>query len=137
MRRMLLLRRLEKRGEKHLQELIATSGPYLSIDDVAKRLSITPAQVKDIIQDKQLLAIESSPGSELQIPAWQFDNDQILSDLPTVLQTYASANPLETLLFLQARAPEFDDLSPIDLLREGRLQDVLILCNTIGEHGGR
>jgi len=58
----------------------AIVGAWLSVPDVAERLSLPVSRVKQLLRDRKLLAVQR-PSGEFAIPAAFLDGDQIIHGL--------------------------------------------------------
>lgn len=132
-----LLAQLEEGGRKAALQIVNASGPYLTIDAAAERLGIDEARLLLEIEQGEWLAVGAPYFDALQLPEVQFDGGARISGLSEVLRVFNAADVTEALLFLQAPSPQHDENSPLELLRQGRLDAVLSLARSHGEHGGR
>ena len=128
---------LVAKGAERKQALIAEVGGLMSTAEVAALLGISRQAVYKQRKEKKLLAVPH--GGEEKFPAVQFAADgRPLPGLAPVLQAMGLEGAWGTLEFLLA--PDDDELRglpPIDVLRDHpeRLQDVVRLAATQGEHG--
>lgn len=126
------------RGRDATEQLIAEAGGALTVSEAAILLDLHPETITAWGRSHILLMLpgEDGPRSD-RYPSCQLRNGAPLPGLTEVLCAMASHGPVVTLSFLlspSARLP--DDARPIDLLRVGRVAEVLDAASRYGEHGG-
>jgi hypothetical protein len=133
------------RGRDATDRLLKEAGGALTTSEAALLLGLYPQTVTSWGRSHLLLVLpgEDGPHSD-RYPRCQFTEARpslptftVLPGLSKVLQAMASHGPVVTLSFLlspSARLP--DDARPIDLLRAGRVAEVLDAASRYGEHGG-
>jgi hypothetical protein len=134
-----------ERGCDATKQLIAEAGDALTVSEAAILLDLHPETITAWGRSHILLMLpgEDGPRSD-RYPRCQFTEARpslptftVLPGLSKVLQAMASHGPVVTLSFLlspSARLP--GDARPIDLLRAGRVAEVLDAASRYGEHGG-
>jgi hypothetical protein len=134
-----------ERGRAATKQLIAAAGGALTVSEAAILLDLHPETITAWGRSHILLMLpgEDGPRSD-RYPRCQFTEARpslptftVLPGLSKVLQAMASHGPVVTLSFLispSARLP--DDARPIDLLRVGRVAEVLDAASRYGDHGG-
>lgn len=133
-----LLGQLEQQGREAARELVTSSGPYLSVREAAEELNISPGEVREAVEEKRLIGVETPYFTDLRLPEWQIgDGASVVSGLEQVLEVFGAKDVTETLLFLRAPSPQHDGQSPLDLLHRGLIDEALNLARSHGEHGGR
>ncbi len=133
------------RGRDATEQFLKEAGGALTTSEAALLLGLYPQTVTSRGRSNLLLVLpgEDGPRSD-RYPRCQFTEARpslptftVLPGLSKVLQAMASHGPVVTLSFLlspSARLP--DDARPIDLLRAGRVAEVLDAASRYGEHGG-
>jgi hypothetical protein len=134
-----------ERGRAATEQLLKEAGSALTTSEAALLLGLYPQTVTSWGRSNLLLVLpgEDGPRSD-RYPRCQFTEARpslptftVLPGLSKVLQAMASHGPVVTLSFLispSARLP--DDARPIDLLRVGRVAEVLDAASRYGDHGG-
>ena len=134
-----------ERGRAATEQLLKEAGSALTTSEAALLLGLYPQTVTSWGRSNLLLVLpgEDGPRSD-RYPRCQFTEARpslptftVLPGLSKVLQAMASHGPVVTLSFLlspSARLP--DDARPIDLLRAGRVAEVLDAASRYGDHGG-
>jgi hypothetical protein len=59
-------------------------GTWLSLNDVAARLGISPVRVKQLLRERKLLSV-NRPDGKKAVPAAFLDGDQVVKGLPGTL----------------------------------------------------
>ncbi|MFK4729514.1 hypothetical protein ROT00_07495 [Agromyces mediolanus] len=103
-------------------------GPYYSRATLLRDLALTPTQLDELINHREILRLER--GDLEFFPAFQFAHDGTL--LPDLKQVLLALNPdhdpdidWSVTRWLCERRPEFDGANAVELLWERRLLDVL------------
>ncbi len=100
---------------------------------LAVRLAIEPAKIDALRRGGELLAVRE-PGSTVWLyPPWQFDGREPLQSIPRIVRAAREAGVDEGRLFsiLTARRGLTGDERVYDLLREGRVDDVVALVRAV------
>ena len=127
-----------ERGRAATDQLFKEAGGALTTSEAARLLTLHPETVTAWGRSHVLLMLpgEDGPNSD-RYPRCQISGGAPLPGLSKVLQAMASHGPAVTLSFLlspSARLP--DDARPIDLLRIGRVAEVIDAASRYGDHGG-
>jgi hypothetical protein len=127
-----------ERGRDATEQLLKEAGGALTTSEAALLLGLYPQTVTSWGRSHLLLVLpgEDGPHSD-RYPRCQISGGAPLPGLAKALQAMASHGPVVTLSFLlspSARLP--GDARPIDLLRAGRVAEVIDAASRYGEHGG-
>jgi len=128
-----------ERGRDATEQLLKEAGGALTTSEAALLLGLYPQTVTSWGRSHLLLVLpgEDDPITD-RYPRCQFSDGRVpLPGLSKALQAMANHGPVVTLSFLlspSARLP--DDARPIDLLRAGRVAEVLDAASRYGDHGG-
>lgn len=137
-RREFLLDQLSRRSQDAVQQLIEHAGPFFgSVSEAATKTGMNSEDIARQIEAGHLVAIHSPADQQRLIPVWQFSGDAPLDGLSEVLEALDAGSTVAALLFLKTPATRFDDLTPTELLIEGRLDDALLLARSYREQGAR
>jgi hypothetical protein len=122
------------RGIREREKLLEVEGGTLSADDVAKHLSITRQAVNKRRQQGALVGLDAGRHGYLY-PAWQFVREGTIPDLAPVLEALGGHDPWMQHIFMVSGNTRLEDRTPLEALRQGRLDDVLVVARALGEHG--
>jgi hypothetical protein len=116
------------RGLEARQQLAEAEGGSLSSSEVASLLGISQTAVSRRLEAGRLVAWREGRLQAARFPCWQFDrHGRVLSGLERVLRILNRNQRLDAwgkiLFFLQIEG-SLGNKRPLDLLREGRLEDV-------------
>jgi hypothetical protein len=105
---------------------VATS---LSPAEVAKRLNITPARVRQLIREHALFAIRID--GRWHVPVFQFDGDALVPNISRVNARVATLNAVSVMRWYTTEDPELEDsngriLTPLEWLKTGHHAETLI-----------
>ncbi len=123
------------RGLEARQQLAEAEGGSLSWDEVASLLGISKTAVLRQLEAGRLVARREGRLQVARFPLWQFDwHGRFLAGLETVLKTMDHAQRLDAwgkvLCFLQG---SLGNKRPLDLLREGRVEDACLAAEAYVE----
>lgn|GEM_PF-6919553 len=120
------------------EALLAAEGGCDSAAEVAGLLGISVQAVHKRANKHQLLSFPGKGGRDGdRFPKCQFVDGAVLKGIPQVVAGMASHGPEVTLSFLISPSPRLEgDARPIDLLRAGKVAEVLRAVERYGEHGG-
>jgi hypothetical protein len=126
------------RGRDATEQLLKEAGGALTTAQTASVMGLYPQTVTMWGRSRLLLVLPGDGGpSTDRYPSCQLRNGAPLPGLTEVLCAMASHGPVVTLSFLlspSARLP--GDARPIDLLRAGRVAEVIDAASRYGDHGG-
>ncbi len=131
------LARAQVRGLGVRQQLAAAEGGSLSSEEVARLLGISKTAVFKRLDSGRLLAWREERLQAARFPYWQFDeHGQMLAGLEEALEILNLDEHLDAwgkvLFFLQEKA-SLGGRRPLDLLREGRLEEVRAAAHSYAE----
>lgn len=131
------LARAHIRGLAARQELAEAEGGSWSSDEVARLLQISKTAVLKRLAASRLLAWREERLQAARFPRWQFDaHGQVMCGLVQVLEILNQDTRLDAwgkmLFFLQSKA-SLNGRRPLDLLREGKLKQVLLAAQAYAE----
>jgi excisionase family DNA binding protein len=123
------------RGLEARQQLAEAEGGSLSSDEVASLLGISKTAVLRRLEAGRLVAWREGRLQAARFPLWQFErHGRVLAGLETVLKTLNHAQRLDAwgkvLFFLQG---SLGNKRPLDLLREGRVEDACLAAEAYVE----
>ena len=124
------------RGLDVRKKLVEAVGGFLDGAGVAQLLGMTTAAVHKRYKAHQLLGIREEK-RRIVYPAFQFEGERVVRDLPAALQVLSDARVDEwaQLRFLAGANARLGGRSPMDALRAGEGERVLAAARTFGEHG--
>jgi hypothetical protein len=98
---------------------------WLTLPDVAEQLGVDVSRVRNLIRDRQLLAVQRGDDQVLQVPAAMIQDGHVVKGLPGTLTVLADAgNDAEAALRWLFREDESLPGTPITALREDRGTEV-------------
>lgn len=117
-------------------ELFQAFGGCLSVHEFAARVSRCAATVRRWRRTGAILGIRRS-GRPLEYPAWQIFRGKLLPGLDRVLRVLREKHlsPLTIVSVMITPVLETDDLSPLVLLRRGRIEDAEGCAHRYGDIG--
>lgn len=122
------------RGLEIKQKLIEAEGGCISSIKVAEILGISRQAVDKRRKQGQLLAIAEGKHRYLY-PIWQFSNEgTVLFGLESVLQELKDYDSWTQLSFLLDPNSSFGEKTPLNALREGKIEEVIQVTRCFGEH---
>jgi hypothetical protein len=122
------------RGLQERERLLTVEGGTLSAEDVANHLRITRQAVNKRRQQRALVGLDAGRHGYLY-PAWQFVRNGTIPGLDAVLDALKLHDPWMQQIFMTSRNTRLGEVSPLERLRDGRLDDVLRAARAFGEHG--
>lgn len=122
------------RGLGMRARLLEEEGGLLSGEQAAARLGVSRQAVDKRRRAGTLLAIER-PSRGLGYPAWQFPDDGRLPGLSETLRALGDEPPIAKQRFFLSGNHRLGEARPLDLLRAGRVAEVVQAARAAGEHG--
>jgi hypothetical protein len=123
------------RGQVAMRELLNADGGALAASRVAELLGVSRQAVDKRRKAGQLLAV-ALPKRGLLYPAWQFtETGTTLAGLAEVLAALRRHDAWAQARFFVTGNDRLDGKRPLDGLREGALEPVLVAARAFGEHG--
>jgi len=126
------------RGLERKQEILGRDGGTLGVGEIADFLQVSRQAIEKRRQRGTMLGL--SLGSRgFRYPRWQFTDDGILEGLPDVLAALRENAVTEWMAaeFFVTTDEYLDGRTPIEALRNGELESVLLVASMFGEQGGR
>lgn len=131
------LARAHIRGLGARQQLAEADGGSCSSEDVARMLQISKTAVLKRLAAGRLLAWREERLQAARFPRWQFDDHgHVLSGLEEVLKILNQDERLDAwgkILFFLQEKPSLGGRRPLDLLREGKLKEMLLAAQAYAE----
>jgi biotin operon repressor len=122
------------RGIEAKQQLLKAEGGILSVEEVAKLLSISRQAVDKRRRSGQLIAV--SPGRRgYAYPAWQFTENGTLPGLQTILQALRHHDEWMQIAFMLNANTRLKGRRPLDELRQGQVDAVVEAAKAYGAQG--
>lgn len=117
------------------QDLIDAGGAY-SLEEVSALMNgITRQAVEKRVQDGSLIAV-TGPGNRRQYPAAQFQTDGMpVKGLKEVREALPSRNPWFVLNFLVNPDSRLGGRTPLDLLKEGKIDQAVEAAHGLAAQG--
>jgi hypothetical protein len=124
------------RGAKAKQELIREGGGVYTTDRAAEILNISPQAVIKKHSSGKLLALTFGHRG-FRYPAWQFDlrEGAIIAGLDQVLSALAGHDEWMQNVFFLNPSSRLNDRRPVDVLREGKYDQVIEAARSFLEQG--
>jgi len=127
-------RHVEEVAEQHFDHEAVVSGSLVlqggiySAEEVASLLGRSVQTVSRLFNQKKLLGVQLTMGSTSPryYPKWQFLNSRILAGLDVVIEELGN-NGAQAIRFLLKPRPELGEETPLHLLQQGKLDEVLSL----------
>ena len=115
---------------------MAADGGTATAAEVSPSLGITRQGVDKRRKSSLLLALSGGrPG--YRYPLWQFGPDGTIAGLERVLQALKDCDPWTQLRFMLTGDARLDGQRPLDVLREGRVDEVAQAAAAFCEFGGQ
>ena len=122
------------RGVQKQHALLEASGGTLSAEQTAEVLGISRQAVDKRRRQGRLIGLTRG-GRGYAYPAWQFENGRTLPNLEKVLEVLCKDDPWMQMAFFVNVNDRLNGKSPLDALRQGQLDSVLLAAAGFGEHG--
>jgi hypothetical protein len=126
-----IIRDAIKRGTTRKAAVLREAGGPLSARGAATLLGISSKELK---AKKSLLAVSMDNG-EVVWPAFQFESQAMLNAIEKLLAAVNVDEPWMRLNFLFLRLQELGGKTPVQAIREGSLDAVILAAMHYGEHG--
>lgn len=122
------------RGKEMRENDLKTSGGSYALDHVETLLGISRQAIDKKVRDDALLVVPG-PHGRRRYPVVQFTVDGVSPGLQDVLRSLPSANGWFRLNFLINPDSRLGGQRPIDLLKEGRIEQVVRAAKAVGVQG--
>ncbi len=115
-------------------ELRALEGGAISWDQFTDRLRISAAELSALIASHRIFCW---PEPTLGLPSWQIYRGGLLPALADILEVFRTkdAGPYAIANFVLSESVELAGKRPLDLLRRGRVREVVAAAKRYGEMG--
>jgi hypothetical protein len=114
--------------------LIEQNGGVFKTEQVAEYLGITPQAVNKRHAQRQLVGLTFRKRGHV-FPAWQFTDRGTVPGLDQVLRALRPHDEWMQNVFFVNPNTRLEGRRPLDLLREGEIQDVVDAAREFGQHG--
>jgi hypothetical protein len=128
------LERARLRGIAARERLLNAEGGSLTISQVEQLLGISRQAIHKRCSKGKLIALTTSKRGYL-FPRWQFAENDILPGLESALAAFDESEPWMQAAFMLNPNIWLDGASPLEMLRQGKIEDVLVAARASGEQG--
>lgn len=118
---------------EHSQHAVLAQPDMLDLQGAASLTGLDAAQVVQMAQEGQLLAIRIGAGAP-RFPAFQFE-PAVLPCIPQVISAFGVSRAWQAYDFLTRPEPLLDGAVPLDLLRKGQFAAVARVAQTAANLG--
>lgn len=123
------------RGIKAKQKILDTEGGCITAEEVAEMLGQTGAAISKARKEYRLIGLPVGQNRWIY-PSWQFqESGGYLPGLKKVLAELRHFSPWAQIMFLLEANDRLDGKKPLDYLRSGQLECVLLVARQHGEQG--
>lgn len=122
------------RGLAARERLIKAEGGSLSVSQVEKMLGISRQAIHKRCSKGKLIALSTSKRGYL-FPKWQFTEEGILPGLEEVIAELDEDDPWMQASFMLNPNIWLDGVSPLEMLRQGKIKEVIMAARASGEQG--
>lgn len=121
------------------RQLLAAEGGYHTGDRAAALLSITEASLTALRQQSKIIGLPLADGSYVY-PQWQFVKTwffrhRLLKGLDRILAALSDSDPWIQAAFMLDRLISTEMATPLDSLRQGKIDLVIATAKSLGEQG--
>ncbi|WP_413990669.1 hypothetical protein ACMDCR_00475 [Labrys okinawensis] len=121
------------RGSEMKRDMLKAEGGALSAQELAGHLSMTPQGLGRKRERNQVFWLHAGDG--YVYPAFQIGKDGVLVGIREVLDAFTVEDPWMRVNFMLTGDIRLRGCRPLDLLREGRIDEVVMAARAYGEHG--
>jgi hypothetical protein len=121
------------RGSEMKRDMLKAEGGALSAHQLADHLGITPQGLGRKRERNRVFWLDVGDG--YVYPAFQIGKNGLLHGLREVLDAFTVDDPWMRVNFMLTGDARLGGKRPIDLLREGKIDDVVTAAAAYGEHG--
>jgi len=122
------------RGQLAKRELLDAGGGALSSAEVAQLLGVSRQTVNNRRLKGRLIGVPSARG-DYEYPVWQFGAGGVLPGLERVLLALRDHQPWTQISYMLNPDARLGDCTPLEALRQGRVDDVVAAASMYGEQG--
>ena len=128
------LERAKLRGIAARERLLNAEGGPLTISQVGELLGISRQAIHKRCSKGKLIALTISKRGYL-FPKWQFAESGLLTGLEEVLAALDESDSWMQAAFMLNPNIWLDGASPLEILRQGKIEDVMVAARASGEQG--
>lgn len=122
------------RGIAGRERLLNAEGGPLTVSQVEKILEISRQAIHKRCSKGKLIALSTSKRGYL-FPQWQFTEKGMLPGLEEVLAALDEEDPWMQASFMLNPNIWLDSVSPLEMLRKGKIEEVIMAAHASGEQG--
>jgi hypothetical protein len=122
------------RGLQGREELLQAGGGTITASEAARLLHVTRQSVDNRRRGNRLIGL-SLGRRGYAYPVWQFTESGTFTGFEDVLGDLKHFSPWMQAHFMTTGDRRLDGVTPLDALRDGRVQDVRRAAQAFGEHG--
>ncbi|MDJ0729851.1 MAG: hypothetical protein QNJ33_07645 [Crocosphaera sp.] len=126
------LQKAIRRGELAKKRFLSKEGGTLSSNDVCQKLNCSPQDLDQMRDNNHILGIEID--DEYVYPAWQFVDGKIISGFDKVLYELKRDGVWTVMIFMLTGDVRLDGKTPLEMLRQGEIDQVVWAASCYGEH---
>jgi hypothetical protein len=127
--------RVLARGVLARKKLEQAEGGSLSSEEVAHLLGLSKRQSVDYQRKEKALVAWRTSAGKWRYPGWQFTKHGILPGIKECLKALATDNEWGAVIFFLSARYSLDGKRPLDLLREGKLEEAVAVAHRHHHHG--
>lgn len=127
------LLRAKLRGAERQREILKAEGGQLSAEEAGRLIGISRQGADKARRRRRLLAF--NVGRTWRYPLWQFADGQVLAGLSQVLAALETESPWVQAAFFLSRNSRLGNRRPLDLLKQGKVSEVVRAARAYGQHG--
>lgn len=121
-----------RRGEEAKKRFLSKEGGTLSIREACYKLNCEPQYLAQMRENGHLIGIEVD--DQYVYPAWQFVDGKILPGLDQVLSELKQDGIWTVMIFMLTGDLRLDGKTPLEMLRQGEIEQVIWAASCYGEH---
>lgn len=126
--------RMRARAEGLKAALAERAGGLAPASEIAAETRVTRQALSKAAGEGRLIAIRTSGG--LLFPRCQFHEGRLIQGLSAVLRALRVTDPWTRLSFLLSANARLGGRSPLETLRDGRVEEAVAAAEGFGAHGG-
>lgn len=127
--------RVLARGVLARKKLEQAEGGSLSSEEVAHLLGLSKRQSVDYQRKEKALVAWRTSAGKWRYPRWQFNKNGALPEMKQCLRALATDNEWGAMIFFLSPRYSLDGRRPLDLLREGKVEEVVAAAHRHHHHG--
>lgn len=122
------------RGVERQINLLKNGGGAYTAEKVGEILNISRQAVDKRRREGKLIGLTLGRRG-YAYPAWQFENGKILKQLESVLEVLQKHDPWMQMAFFLNKNARLQEITPLEAIRCGRIEEVRRAAESYGEHG--